>query len=374
MKQKILIILFIIISVFAYSQKKQKLFIDTLDNAFDISYYMYNLHGLLPIISPITEPAVGFGAALATVYFIPKKKNDSIRFQMPDIVALAGGLTGNRTWFAGAGYLGFWKQDRIRYRGVVGYGDIKLKYYGNGSNFLNKNPIKFSLNSTFFLQQVMFRISNTRFMLGGKYIFSKSNVTIFDDTDSKWIKPKDISVQNSGFGVIAEYENYDNILSPNRGLRLNINYLQFAEILGSDRDFGRLTSFLHYYIPTIKNKLISSLRFETQFATGNAPFYMKPFVYMRGIPAMRYQGEITALTETEQLLLITKRWGLVGFGGVGTTYNSEENISELPIVWNYGGGFRYLIARQLGLRMGIDIAKSNDDWGIYIIFGSAWIK
>ena len=374
MKQRVFVILFILISVFAYSQKKQKMFIDTLDNAFDISYYMYNLHGLLPIVSPITEPAVGFGAALATVYFIPKKKNDSIVFQMPDIVALVGGLTENRTWFAGAAYLGFWKQDRIRYRGIFGYGDVKLKYYGKGNNFLQKYPIDFSLTSTFFLQQFMFRVSNTRFMLGGKYIYSKSNVTIFENEDMKWIDPVDIDVQNSGIGVIAEYENYDNILSPNKGLRLNVNYLQFAKILGGDRDFGRLTSFLHYYIPTIKNKLNSGLRLETQFATGDAPFYMKPFVYMRGIPAMRYQGEITALAETEQLFLLTRRWGLVGFGGIATTYNSEENINNLPLVWNYGAGFRYLIARQLGLRMGIDVAKSNDDWGIYIIFGSAWIK
>jgi len=38
---------------------------DTLDNAFDLSYYLYDLHGFLPVVSPITEPAVGFGAALA---------------------------------------------------------------------------------------------------------------------------------------------------------------------------------------------------------------------------------------------------------------------------------------------------------------------
>ncbi len=43
-------------------------------------------------------------------------------------------------------------------------------------------------------------------------------------------------------------------------------------------------------------------------------------------------------------------------------------------VWNAGGGFRYLVARQLGLQMGIDAGVSPDDWGIYIIFGSAWLR
>ena len=166
MQKTIISTLLFLISISVFSQKKQKLFIDTLDNAFDISHYMYNLHGLLPIISPITEPAVGFGASLATVYFIPKKKNDSIKFQMPDIAALAGGLTENGTWFVGGAYLGFWNKDRIRYRGVVGYGDVKLKYYGNGGEFLNEHPLNFTLSSTFLLQQAMFRISNSRFKTG----------------------------------------------------------------------------------------------------------------------------------------------------------------------------------------------------------------
>ena len=61
-----------------FGQEKQKVFKDTLDGSFDISNYMYNLHGLLPIVAPITEPAVGFGASIATLYFIPKEKDTSI--------------------------------------------------------------------------------------------------------------------------------------------------------------------------------------------------------------------------------------------------------------------------------------------------------
>lgn len=156
------------------AQKKKGIFKDTLDGAFDISEYMYDLHGFLPVISPITEPTVGFGGTLAGVFFIPKKEKDTTRFQMPDMVALAGGLTENDTWFAGVGYIGFWKQDRIRYRGVFGYGDINLKYYGTDNEFLSKNPIKFNLSSYFFMQQAIFRVAKSRFLLGGRYQFSKT--------------------------------------------------------------------------------------------------------------------------------------------------------------------------------------------------------
>jgi hypothetical protein len=211
-------------------------------------------------------------------------------------------------------------------------------------------------------------------MLGGKYIYSKTTVTLFDDSQSKWIKQRDVDLQNSGLGFIAEFENFDNILSPNKGVRVNTNYIQFAKILGGDMDFGRLTCFLHYYIPTVKNRLISGLRLETQASIGDAPFYMQPFVFMRGIPAMRYQNREIALAETEQLFLLTRRWGVVGFGGIATTFDTKEEKTSLPTIWNYGGGFRYLIARRLGLRMGIDLAKSNNDWGVYIIFGSAWLR
>jgi len=373
-KKKVFIIIILSFYFLTPLSAQQKKFIDTLDNAFDISHYMYNLNGLLPIPSPITEPAVGFGAALAAVYFIPKKKTDSLKFQMPDIAAVAGGLTENKTWFLGAGYIGFWKNDNIRYRGIIGYGDIKLKYYGNNNNFLNNNPINFSLQSSFLLQQLMFRIKSSNIMLGGRYIYSKSKVTLFDKSDSKWISPKEINVQNSGIGGIAEFENYDNILSPNKGLRININYFQSLEVFGSDMNFGRLTAFTNFYFNLFKKRLVSGFRIETQMATGNAPFYMKPFIILRGIPAMRFQGDIVGLIETNQLFSITKRWSIVGFAGAGTISKTDNKFKDPSQIWNYGGGFRYLIARRLGLRMGIDLAKSYDNWGIYIIFGSAWIR
>lgn len=37
-----------------------------------------------------------------------------------------------------------------------------------------------------------------------------------------------------------------------------------------------------------------------------------------------------------------------------------------------GGGFRYLIARKLGVSIGIDVAHSRDQNAFYVQVGSAW--
>ena len=147
------IILFLVLVIQAgiYGQDKPKAFRDSTDNAFDVSHYLYNLRGFLPIISPITEPAVGYGATLAGAIFIPKKDSDPKEFTMPDVIVAAGGYTENSTWFVGGGYLGFWKDDHIRYRGFMGYADVKLNYYWT-SNILDKDlSAKFRMKSYFLL-------------------------------------------------------------------------------------------------------------------------------------------------------------------------------------------------------------------------------
>lgn len=354
------------------AQEKGSMFRDSLDNALDISNYLYDLHGLLPVISPITEPAVGYGAAGALVYFIPKNKKDIKQFQMPDIVAGAGGYTQNRTWFAGGAYFGFWNKDKVRYRGVVGYGDVKLTYYGTGDNPI-KQPINFNLDLFLFLQQATVRINNSHFFIGGKYLFVQSNVVAFDDLNIPGINPLDKDLTSSGLGFITEFENYNNILSPSKGLRIHLSYDQNSELIGSDRNYGRLTFFSNFYLP-INKKWVPGFRIETQMATGDVPFYALPFVSLRGVPAMRYQGELTALMETEQSINLTPRWSVVGFAGMGTAFNNLEELKAGELAWNAGAGFRYLIARMLGLKMGLDIARGPEDTAFYVVFGSSWMK
>jgi len=68
----------------------------------------------------------------------------------------------------------------------------------------------------------------------------------------------------------------------------------------------------------------------------------------------------------------TPRWALIGFLGVGRAWGSSKNFGDADSANAWGAGFRYLIARRLGLYMGVDIAKGPEDTAFYIQAGSAW--
>jgi len=373
-KKFIIIFVALLIPFYVQSQQKEtKLFKDTIDGAFDISRWLFELNGFIPVVSVITEPALGFGGALAGVYFLPKEKTGKNEFRMPDIVGAGGGYAHNGTWFAGGGYAGFWKDDRIRYRGLFGYGDINLKYYGLGKGYLSEDPAEFNIQSLFFLQQLTFRIGETPFMLGGKYFLGKTEVAAFEAGIIPEVDQRDFNLINSGLGIIMEYESFNNILSPSKGIRVHLDYAQSLEFLGSDRNFGRLTFFTIGYFP-VTSRWHSGFRVESMLASSDTPFYSMPFISLRGVPVLRYQGELTMLAETEQFVNVYNRWSMVGFGGVGTTIPSLDDFNFGEPAWNVGFGFRYLLARLLGLQMGMDIARGPEDFAFYIVFGSSWLK
>jgi hypothetical protein len=93
---------------------------------------------------------------------------------------------------------------------------------------------------------------------------------------------------------------------------------------------------------------------------------------MRGVPAMRYLGNYMGSAEVEPRILLNDRWSLVVFGGVGKVGLTPERWRESDEIWAAGGGFRYVIARKLGVLAGIDIAFSEDTTAFYIVFGTAW--
>lgn len=89
---------------------------------------------------------------------------------------------------------------------------------------------------------------------------------------------------------------------------------------------------------------------------------------------MRYQGKLTSLIETEWRWDFTKRHSVIAFGGLAKAKTEEKTFMESPLLYAAGTGWRYLIARKLNLRMGLDIAHGPEQWAYYVVFGTSWVR
>jgi len=76
--------------------------------------------------------------------------------------------------------------------------------------------------------------------------------------------------------------------------------------------------------------------------------------------------------EIEGRYNVTPRWIALAFIGAGRDWGRDASFRDRPTVVSKGVGFRYVIARRLGLAVGIDIAKGPEDNAFYIQMGNAW--
>lgn len=385
LKPKQLPFLFILIICFQYNPiiaqksekevKKKVSFKDSIDGAFDVSEFLIDPKGFLPIPIIITEPAVGYGGGIAALFLTPQKKKYNVPVP-PNVTGVIGMATSNKTWLAALFHFHVWGPDKVRYLGAIAKPSINIKYYGNNSEFLSENPIQFNLDSWAVIQRVNVRIAQSNLFLGGSYIFFKGK-TKFDPFPDNPIFDKLLSRLNGTTTIsmlkpMVNWDSRDNIFTPTKGVNSGVQFGYSATWLGSDENYHQFSPYFFGYKKITEN-ILSGFRFDSNFMVGDAPFYAKPFIDLRGVPAMKYQSDNTMLVETEWKFKVYKRWSLDFFGGTGKAFKTFDGFNDATWVYNYGLGFRYKISRLFGVDAGVDFAWSNDkDFAFSIIFGSAW--
>lgn len=373
MIKKVLFVLFIVlVSVRSMAGSLGDTFFDPLDGYLDMSNWLLEKKGFLPVPVIITEPAIGYGGGLAAVYFHDKlggKKGVA-----PSVSALVGAGTENGTWFVGGGHLGIWAQDNVRYKGGGGGGVIKMDYYGlSGTDRPGQNyGISFETQTLALIQELLFRLWGSHFFAGLGYtlVDTQNTFDLSHGTSLPDLPSVNFDSRSAALSLILNYDSRNNLFTPSEGIEASIKLMSFNQAWGGDDDFEKYSADLNYYTMPSK-KLVLGLRGAGSLVDGDAPFYAYPYIDMRGIKAMRYQGDATLVGEAELRWSFVPRWALVGFGGAGKAYNKGKKANT-DVIFSRGVGIRYLIASALGLQMGIDIAKGPEDTAIYIQFGSSW--
>jgi hypothetical protein len=354
-------------------------FLDPEDGQFDASEWLLDRKGFLPVPIIITEPAVGYGGGLAAVFFresvrdSAQRKGPSGAPTPPDIFAVAAAATQNGTKFGGLGGIASFADDQWRYRGGAAKVSANLDFYGIGGVLGgNEHKIGYNLDGWGGMQQLLYRLGASDAWITGRWMYLDTRQSLKAGTPSDFDLPDfAFAKTSSGIGPTLEYDSRDNIFTPNRGWTGSIDLTFYDPAWGSDNRFQSYRAHVFAYWP-FGERFVLGARLDGRAARGDVPFYLYPFVDMRGVPAARLQDENTGVVEAELRYNVTPRWALVGFMGAARAWGAHDGFADAPTAVSKGAGFRYLLARRLGLYAGLDYARSQYDHAIYIQVGNGW--
>jgi hypothetical protein len=340
----------------------------------------------IPVPIFITEPAIGYGLGAALGYFHKKKDEDEPtkdslapvltadsgskagRRQKapPTISGVAAAYTDKGTWGVGFGHSASWKKDTIRYAGAIGWANIVSTFY------FGDQPFDFTLETGLLIQDLKFRVGGSNFFVGGKLIYINPELVFDEERINVPVEYPTVKITDFGLALQSDYDGRDNKMTPNRGQFVEFVAWKHIEALGGDTDYWKLGLQAQTFHELMNKKLVLGFHLDLDTAGGDPPVWGYPWVTMRGIPALRYQNESTAVLETELRWNILERWAAVGFIGTAATrgdlpiYNDESGI----VAGGVGG--RFLFRPQDSLWVGIDLARGPEDYVVYIQVGHAW--
>jgi hypothetical protein len=336
-------------------------------------WLLENLFGFMPVPIFITEPALDNGLGMAGVFF-HKPKSDQMQAEdganliLPNMTAVAAAYTGNDSWLVGGGHFRNWNEDRFRYNIAAGYANINLDWFGSTSYSVLDRSVRFNVEGAMLDQEFLIRLGESRWYLGADWRIFNSDVQF--GTNLPIELPK---VENtvSGIGAKALYENLDFRLSPRKGFKADLQATVNSDTIGSDFNYEQFDWKLRQYFE-FGEKYTLAWRLDGATTSGDVPFYLEPFVEIQGIPVLRYQGATAATVEVRGGYDVHPRWTVLGFVGGGRAADSISDLASATTRSAYGVGFRYLIAKMLGMRVGIDVARGPEGTYWYIVMGSAW--
>ena len=332
-------------------------FHDPSDGAFDLSDYLLNHSGFLPVPVVITDPMVGTGGGAMLMFFdesmaqaAQRAKSEGTTMAPPNITGVGGAATDNGTWFAGAFHFHTWGGDRYRYIGGLGKAHLEADFYGA----LNK-PRAYGLDGDFLIQQLLFKMGESHWYIGPRYTFLGTKTTFEGSViEGLNLEPRDRRAGKAS--VVVDYDSRDNMFYPSKGLYMEGEAGLSRDWLGSTQSF-EIYNLRGYGWQPVGKAWVWGLRLDTQFARGDVPFYAAPFVSLRGVASGQYQDNNVVVGEVEGRYNVNARWSVLGFGGAGKAWGRWHDFDNTDTAWNAGLGFRYLIARKLGVTVGMDVAR-----------------
>lgn len=348
-----------------HESRLHRMFFDEEDGKVDLSRTL-SRGGFVPMPIIITEPAVDGGFGIAAQFVTMDEDNPR---QLTRTIAAAF-KTGNGSYGYGAFRTGYAFDGRMKYKFGAGRGKVNLQAH---PSFL---PSGVDYTNTYdygVLGSAYWRLSDDRFSVGPLIDFRQLTSKIdIQGLPEEFDKDFGRKMNTGALGLGFHFDSRDNPISPTQGVNAFIEGKLNSDTFGSDRNY-QIYDLDVYAFQRLSPKWRLGFKTEIDAARGRFPSYFAPSIDLRGVEAIRYQGSTVQSSEVEIVMRLGERWSILAFGGVGAAYAGQSRIFDNSgAIFAGGAGFRYRIARKLGIDLGIDVAAGPEGGVFYLQFGHAW--
>jgi hypothetical protein len=357
------------------AEQEPSAWLDPEDGWFDVSRFLEEPHGFLPVLVPITEPAVGYGQGGAAVFLSPREEAGAEGWARPNITAQGGLFTENGSDAVFGGNLSTWEDGDLQTLVGGGVGGLELELHGIGKDdALDHEPLDYALDFKGGVAEGRLRLGESPFWTALRFAYADATVD-FDGpaTGVEGVSPEDEDVTIAGPAASLRYDSLDNMFTPTRGTLSESTVSVFDDAFGASQDFQLFQQLLIHHWRLSENLFLGG-RVKADLSFGDTPFYARPYIALRGIPALRYQGEYVASGELELRWQFHPRISAVGFGGGGLAWTDLDEFERDQGAVSGGGGLRYLLSSKFGLHAGLDVAGGPEDGAIYFVVGNYWVR
>lgn len=320
---------------------------DPKDGCIDLSRFLNEPLGFVPLILPITEPAVGSGAALVPV-FIDKPEGGG----RPAITGIEGMRTSNGSRGVFGAFSRYYLDQRLHLVGGVADLSVNLDFNGLGSVLPpGGSVVQYNLEMRGGLLGADWKFGQSDWRVGLRYAYADIDVSF--DRASAAVQRDLLDGLGRSYTVSSLtpsliYDSRDNIFTSTDGLVSDLSLSANLEALGGSSNFQVLTWNTQWYQPLKEGEWFLGVKGQVEQSFGEIPFYAQPYVTLRGAPVSRYQGEGVASLEAELRWQFHSRWSVLGFAGTGVTWSDKLLANDSEVTATGGMGVRYLLAREHG--------------------------
>jgi len=301
---------------------------------------------------------------VAMIYYKMDRHDDNLP---PSATGVFGFYSENKSWMGGI----FQKfhLDEDNWRITAAYGQGSINYQFNPAGIDPGFPdvfLDYSQAMNFLFAQGSRRTYRQLYLgLGAMTWTAKVGIEpeLADLPDERFTGP----------GIVGEWDGRNHTMYPTAGFQIDGRYMIFRDAFGSDRDFQRLQWSITEYTEVGDTNRVLAGRFLHQGAFGDVPFSAQSIVSgnqnLRGYSNGRYRANQLVVLEAEYRWMFHRKWGAVGFAGVGW---SADKINEMALddtLPGAGVGVRFQIIEAYKINARIDYGWGKDDRALYISIG-----